>query len=73
MAKPRTQDDVLDGIEFNINATERQIYQLKIAFASLVISGETLERRLILQQLKVLQDNLQLLKVRRMFALEMVH
>ena len=70
MAKPTTQDKLLDGLEFNIYAMERQIYQLKIEFAALLVSGQSLERRLILQQLHVLEDNLALLKVRRMFALE---
>jgi len=73
MAKRTTQNDLLDGIESNIDATERQICRLKIEFASLMVQGQTLERRLIIQQLDILQDNLKLLKVRRMYALEMTH
>jgi hypothetical protein len=72
MPRPITHVDVLDGIESTIETTETQIYHLKVEFAAHVLSGETLERRLILQQLGILQDNLELLKVRRMFALEMV-
>lgn len=72
MQKPTTQEAMLAGLESNIHRTERQIYQLKIEFAALVLSGQTLERRLILQQLNVLEDNLELLKVRRAYAVELV-
>jgi hypothetical protein len=50
MAKQTTQNDLLDEIESNIDATERRIYRLKIEFASLMAHGQTLKRRLILQQ-----------------------
>jgi hypothetical protein len=50
MAKQTTKNDLLDEIESNIDATERQIYRLKIEFASLMAHGQTLKRRLILQQ-----------------------
>lgn len=72
MNKPTTQEAMLAGLESNIFTTERQIYQLKIEFAAFVLSGQALERRLILQQLNVLEDNLKLLKVRRTYALELV-
>jgi hypothetical protein len=72
MTKLTTQKDMLDGIESNIEATGRHIHQLRIHFASCVISGETSERRMILQQLHTLEDNLELLKTRRMYALESV-
>ncbi len=72
MLKPTTQEAMLAGLESNIYTTERQIYQLKIEFAALVLSGQTLERRVILQQLNVLEDNLELLKVRRAYASELV-
>jgi hypothetical protein len=48
MAKQTTQNDLLDEIESNIDATERRIYRLKIEFASLMAHGQTLKRRLIL-------------------------
>jgi hypothetical protein len=73
MAKRTTHDSILDGIESNIEATKGQIYQLKNQFASFVVNGETAERRLILQQLHILQDNLDLLRVRRIYALEAVN
>lgn len=73
MARLTTYEDMLNGIESNIEATENQMYQLHIDFASLMISGQRLERRLILQQLHMLEDNLELLKVRRMYALETLH
>ena len=72
MTKKPTQDAMLDGLESNIYTTERQIYQLKTEFAALVLSGQPLERRLILQQLNVLKDNLDLLKIRKTYALELV-
>lgn len=72
MTKPTTQEAMLAGLESNIYTTERQIYQLKIEFAALVLSGQTIERRLILQQLDVLENNLELLNVRRTYALELV-
>ena len=66
-----TQKDMLDGIESNIEATEKEIHRLQIKFASFLIDGATGEqRRLTVEKLSVLQDNLQLLKTRRMYALE---
>jgi hypothetical protein len=71
MTRPTTQEAMLAGLESNISTTARQIQQLKMEFAALVLSGQTLERRSILQQLAVLEDNLELLKVRRTYALEL--
>lgn len=73
MDKRTTQNAILDGVESNIEATEREICRLQVEFSSLLIDGQTLERPLVLQQLHILQDNLHLLKVRRMYALETLH
>ena len=73
MTKRTTQENLLDGIETNIQATQKQIYQLKIDFSLLATSGQTSECRLIQQQLHILQDNLALLEVRKMYALEVAH
>jgi hypothetical protein len=67
-----TQKDMLEEIESIIDSTKQQMQRLKRDFASLMMSGEITERRLILQQLHILEDVLKVLKVRRMFALEMV-
>jgi len=73
MDKRTTQNSMLEGVESNIEATEKEICRLQVEFSSLLVNGQTLERPLILQQLHILQDNLHLLKVRRMYALELVH
>jgi hypothetical protein len=71
MTKLTSQNDMLNGIESNIEATEKQIHRLQIEFASFLMNGATGEqRRLTIEKLSVLQDNLQLLKTRRMYALE---
>lgn len=70
MYKTAIQKDVLDGIESNIEVTENQIHQLRLEFSTLRISGQRIERRLILQQLSILEDNLELLKAHRMYALQ---
>lgn len=67
-----TQEDLLEEIESIIQSTKQQMQRLKRDFASLMMSGGIGERRLILQQLHILEDVLKVLKVRRMFALEMV-
>lgn len=71
MTKPIAKGNVLDGIEENIKTTEEQIYQLKMQFASLMLKGISGEqRRVIVQQLSILEENLQFLKIRRVYALE---
>lgn len=70
MYKRTIQEDMLDGIESNIEATERHIYELHLEFSTLGITGQRLERQLILQKLQILEDTLQLLKIRRVYALE---
>ena len=66
----RIAEEVLSGIDASIQATEKGIYQLKIEFASLLLNGASAERLTVLRQLYILQTNLKLLKVRRMYALE---
>lgn len=73
MTKRTPQENLLDGIEANIHATQKQIYQLKINFALLTTNGQASERRLMRQQLHILHDNLELLKDRRIYALESTH
>ena len=64
-----TQSDLLDGIESNIEATEKHIFRLRIEFSSFVMNGASGEqRRLTVQQLSTLEDTLQMLKIRRMYA-----
>jgi hypothetical protein len=64
-----TQSDLLDGIEANIEATEKHIFRLNIEFSSFVLNGASGEqRRLTVQQLSTLEDTLQMLKIRRMYA-----
>jgi hypothetical protein len=70
MYKRTIQEDMLDGIESNIEATERHICRLHLEFSTLGASGRRLERQLILQQLHVLDETLQLLKIRRVYASE---
>jgi len=73
MTKITTQSDMLDGIESDIEVTEQQIHQLQIKFASFLMNGVTGEqRRLTVEKMSVLQDNLELLKTRRMYACEAV-
>ena len=66
----RMADEVLSGIEASIQATEKKICQLKIEFALLLLNGASTERLAVLRQVYILQTNLKLLKVRRMYALE---
>jgi hypothetical protein len=71
MMKPKIQEDMLEGIESNIEITERNIGWLKKELASLRINnGPVEQRRVIRQQLSILQDTLQLLKIRRVYASE---
>ena len=73
MAKRTPQENLLDGIEANIRATESHIYLLQLELTSLLLMGGTLERRLLLQQLNILRNNLALLKQRRTYALELAN
>jgi UTP-glucose-1-phosphate uridylyltransferase len=73
MTRPTTQETILAGIESNILIAERQISQLKKEFAASALLEQSQERRLIRQQLRVLQENLELLRQRRMYALELMH
>jgi hypothetical protein len=69
MNKRMPPNDMLDGIESNIKATERQICRLKIEFSSFLVNGATGEqRRLAVQKLSTLEDTLELLKIRQMYA-----
>nr|WP_217345076.1 hypothetical protein [Noviherbaspirillum sp. L7-7A]MBV0879295.1 hypothetical protein [Noviherbaspirillum sp. L7-7A] len=71
MAKRTIQEDMLDGIESNIEVTARHIRWLKKELASLRINdGPVEQRRVIRQQLTTLEDTLHLLEVRRVYALE---
>lgn len=71
MAKSMFSNNLLEGIESNIEATERQIHQLQMEFASFLTNGATGEqRRSTVQQLSTLEENLQLLQIRRMYAVE---
>lgn len=71
MYKTSIQEEILDGIELNIEVTKNQIYQLHLEFSTLGIGRERIERRLILQKLQVLEETLQLLKIRQVYASEM--
>lgn len=71
MTKPIAKRNVLDGIEEDIKTTEEQIYQLKMQFASFMLKGLSGEqRRVIMQQLSISEENLQFLKIRGVYALE---
>ncbi len=71
MMKPKIQEDMLEGIESNIEITERNIGWLRKELASLRISdGPVEQRKVIRKQLSILQDTLQLLKIRRVYASE---
>lgn len=64
MPKRPTQQDLLDGIKENIYTTEKQIFHLKRDLNALPKDGATVERRTLLHQISILEDNLQLLKTR---------
>lgn len=71
MTHAKIQEDMLKGIEINIEEMARQITQLKIELASLRINGGSVEqRRVIRKQLTTLQETWQLLQIRRVYALE---
>jgi hypothetical protein len=64
MTRWPTQKDLLEGIKENIHSTEKQIFHLKRDLDVLPKDGATVERRTLLHQISVLEDNLQLLKTR---------
>ena len=71
MFRPTSEDNMLDGIESNLEATERQIHNLQTAFASFLMKGATGEqRRLTVEKLCILEETLHLLQIRRMYAAE---
>lgn len=71
MTRSTFSNNLLDGIESSIQVTERQIHQLRMKFASFLTRGATGEqRRSTVQQLCTLEDNLHLLQIRRMYAVE---
>lgn len=71
MFRPTSKDNILDGIESNIETTKRQINQLQTEFASLLKNGAAGEqRRLTIEKLCTLEEKLQLLQIRRMYAAE---
>ena len=71
MFRPTSKDNMLDGIESNIETTKRQINQLQTEFASFLRDGATGEqRRLTIEKLCTLEEKLQLLQIRHMYAAE---
>lgn len=62
---------ISEEVEANIRVTEDEIHRLKIKFASLLLNGASAERLAVLQQFGTLQAKLKVLKVRRMYSLEM--
>lgn len=71
MFRPTSKNNMLEGIESNIEATEMQIHHLRIEFASFLTNGATGEqRRSTVEKLCTLEDNLQLLQIRRMYVAE---
>lgn len=68
MSKRPTQQDLLEGIKENIRSTEHQILHLKRDLDVLPEDGVTVERRTLLHQISILEDNLQLLRMRWMHA-----
>ena len=71
MNGPVVQEEIAEKVQANIQATEDEIHQLKIKFASLLLDGASAERLAVLQQFGILQAKLKLLKVRRMYSLEL--
>jgi hypothetical protein len=61
---------MLGGINANIQLTETQIDYLKTELAKLAEDGADSERKAIIHRLAVLEDNLQLLKSRRTYAVD---
>ena len=61
---------MLDGINVNIHLTETQLDYLKTELAKLAEDGASSERKIIIHQLAMLEDNLQFLKSRRTYAVD---
>lgn len=71
MTKQKNQEDMLKEIESNIELTARNIAWLKKELASQRITDGPLEQRIVIrQQLSILRDTLQVLKIRRVYGLE---
>ena len=71
MTKLGIQEDMLEGIESNIEAMVRHISWLRTELATLRINdGSVEQRRIIRQQLHSFQETLELLKIRRVYASE---
>jgi hypothetical protein len=62
---------ISEEVEANIRVTEDEIHRLQIKFATLLLNGASAERLAVLQQFGILQAKLKVLKVRRMYSLEM--
>jgi hypothetical protein len=69
MIKRLNHQAVLDGINTNIEITERQINDLETELNKLHQDEASIYRKRIMQQLSVLKENLQLLKVRRVYVM----
>jgi hypothetical protein len=73
MATRTTRESLIDGIEANIVSTTKQIDMLKVQSSLLLSSGQQAERRKVLQQIRMLRENLELLEQRKGYASELVH
>lgn len=61
---------MLDGINANIHLTQTQIDRLKTTLATFAEDEAGAERKVIIHRLTILEDNLQLLKRRRTYAID---
>lgn len=69
MIKRFDHEAMLEGINKNIEITEKQIDDLQTELNGLRQGEARIRHRTITQQLSVLKENLQLLKVRRVYIL----
>lgn len=69
MIKRFDYEAVLEGINKNIELTEKQINDLQTELNGLHQAEASIRRRKVTQKLSVLKENLQLLKVRRVYIL----
>lgn len=69
MIKRPDHQAVLDGINANIEITQKQINHLQTELNGLPPGEASIRRRTITQQLSILKENLQLLKVRRVYVM----
>lgn len=69
MRKKFDQEAVLDGIDINIEITEKQINDFEAQLNILAQGEANINRKTIIQQLSVLKEPLQLLKVRRVYVI----